>query len=37
VLLLTQDVRHGNVPFYLANYHITSRARHLSVMQQFQS
>ena len=37
VLVLTQYVRHGNQPFYLAKCLITARAGHLSVMQQFQS
>ena len=37
VLVLTQYVRHGNRPFYLARCLIAARAGHLSVMQQFQS
>ena len=37
VLVLTQQVRHGNRPFYLAKCLVSARAGHLSVMQQFQS
>ncbi|WP_426767322.1 GntR family transcriptional regulator [Pseudarthrobacter sp. 1G09] len=37
VLVLTQYVRHGNRPFYLAKCLIAARLGHLSVMQQFQS
>ncbi|MET3172437.1 UNVERIFIED_ORG: GntR family transcriptional regulator [Arthrobacter sp. UYCu721] len=36
VLVLTQYVRQGTRPFYLAKCLISSRAGHLSVMQQFQ-
>lgn len=37
VLVLTQYVRCGSEPFYLAKCPIAARAGHLSVMQQFQS
>ncbi|MBT2530951.1 GntR family transcriptional regulator [Arthrobacter sp. ISL-48] len=37
VLVLTQYVRHGNRPFYLAKCLIAARAGHLSIMQSFQS
>jgi GntR family transcriptional regulator len=37
VLVLTQYVRQGNRPFYLAKSLVSARAGHLSVMQQFQS
>ncbi|TLM81923.1 GntR family transcriptional regulator [Pseudarthrobacter sp. NamE2] len=37
VLVLTQYVRNGNRPFYLAKCLVSARAGHLSVMQQFQS
>jgi GntR family transcriptional regulator len=37
VLVLTQYVRNGNQPFYLAKCLVAARAGHLSVMQQFQS
>lgn len=37
VLVLTQYVRRGNRPFYLAKCLVSARAGHLSVMQQFQS
>ena len=37
VLVLTQYVRHGNRPFYLAKCLIAARAGHLSVMQSLQS
>jgi GntR family transcriptional regulator len=37
VLVLTQYVRYGNQPFYLAKCLIAARAGHLSVMQSLQS
>ncbi|MBT2598056.1 UTRA domain-containing protein [Arthrobacter sp. ISL-72] len=37
VLVLTQYVRHGGRPFYLAKCLISDRAGHLSIMQSFQS
>ncbi|GAA1253682.1 GntR family transcriptional regulator [Arthrobacter pascens] len=37
VLVLTQYVRHGNRPFYLAKCLVAARAGHLSVMQSLQS
>lgn len=37
VLVLTQYVRHGTRPFYLAKCLVSARPGHLSVMQQLQS
>lgn len=37
VLVLTQYVRHGTRPFYLAKCLVSARAGHLSVIQQLQS
>jgi GntR family transcriptional regulator len=37
VLVLTQYVRNGNQPFYLAKCLVAARAGHLSIMQSFQS